>query len=374
MNNIKMEYHIEFLDYKNDDRELHLAEVIPFIYKDQINNARASDIDGEKIMILYDISIKFHEYLCHNFGIIYGILENDMVTICVIVNKKDSYLKYIKIINPIMTFLDLNTDILALITKILEFKDQLNLRLSCKIIKENITFHNYENSNLIQKLGKLIKDCTIVVNDIIPEKCIMKKICNIHNNEQDCRYTCYNDRHYFYSTNGIYSDVKGINLAKTINYKFSSYHNFKLLNKEYTMKTLIDNMDFVKSLQFLIDLLKFDVDLRDKSKSFTLKDKKLINQYDLSDHYHKTNDCYFKFNKDLKKFFDHSEWFLVVKNIICGNKDINSSLEELISNIIPIIDFGKKVDENYDHVKAKLIRCKRFYHNEGKLAAHYDDY
>jgi hypothetical protein len=160
--------------------------------------------------------------------------------------------------------------------------------------------------------------------------------------------------------------VKGINLAKSINYEFSSYRTFKLLNKEYTMKTLINDIDFVRSLQILIDLLKFDVDLREKNKSFTQKEKRLIKQHELSDHYHKTNDCYFKFNKDLKQFFDDSEWFLVVKNMICGNKDINSSLEELESNINPIIEFGKKVDENYDHVRIKLSRCKKYYHDDKK--------
>ena len=96
---------------------------------------------------------------------------------------------------------------------------------------------------------------------------------------------------------------------------------------------MLDNIDFIKSLEFLIDLLDFDESLRAQNKSFTLKDKKLMNQHALFDHYRKTNDCYFKFNKDLNQFFDNTEWFNVVKDIICGNKKLDYSLEALESNI-----------------------------------------
>lgn len=356
---------IEFLEYGNKE-PLPLAEVIPFIFKDEIMNARASDMDGDNIMILYDLSLKFHERLCNEVEVIYGIKKKNMVRICIIINKNNNYLKYIKIIKPIVTFLDLNNDILGLITQYLVFKDQLNLRDSCKILKENIVYHNYENSNFLSKLGSLIRDCSSLLNDRFPQKCTVSHICTVHDNKENCSYKCSNERNYFYSTNGIYSDLKVIKLYGTIKFEFLSYTNFKIFGIDYTFKELLDNINIIKSIELLMNLLRFDDMLRRNNKSFILKDKKLMKQHDLSDHYYKTNDCYFKFNKDLKKFFDDSEWFTIVKDIICGNRELCYSLEELDLNISPTLEFGKKVYENYDDIKKKLSRCKRFYHKIGR--------
>ena len=57
--------------------------------------------------------------------------------------------------------------------------------------------------------------------------------------------------------------------------------------------------------------------------------------------------------------------------MICGRRSIPYSFDELVSNITPILDFGKKVKENYEDVKTKLSRCKRFYHN-GKRSRTYE--
>jgi hypothetical protein len=151
---------------------------------------------------------------------------------------------------------------------------------------------------------------------------------------------------------------------KIFNFEFLSYSNFKILGIDYTFIELLDNIEVMKCLQFLLDLLNFDERLRRNNKSFTLKDKKLMKQHGLSNHYYKTNDCYFKFNKDLKQFFDDSEWFTIVKDIICGNRELNFSFNELEFNISPTLEFGKEVDENYDDIRKKLSRCKSFYHHD----------
>ncbi len=345
---------IEFINYK-DKEPLPLAEVIPFIFKDQVKNGRASDMDGHNIMILYELSLSFHEHICNNIGIIYGMRKKDMVTICIIVNKNNNYLKYCKIIEPITTFLDLNTDILGLISQYLEFKEQLNLRASCETIKKNIVYCNYENSNLLHKLGTLIKSCSLIIRERTPENFTIKSKCFFHDNEEICSYKCDYSRKYFYNSNGIYSDLKVTEIdSKVTNIEFLSYSNFKILGVYYTFKVLLDDIEILKSLQLLIDLLNFDEQLRNTSKNFTQKDKNLMKQHKLSNHYYKTNDCYFKYNKDLKQFFDNSEWVDVVKDIICGDKILKYSLKELEDNILPILDFGRKVEENYDEIKANL--------------------
>lgn len=367
---------IRFLEYQ-DEEPLPLAEVIPFIFKDQIKNARASDLDGEKIMILYDLSSKFHEYLCDEVGLIYGIAKKDMVTICVIINKDNNYLKYCKIVEPITSFLDLPSDILGLISQYLKFNEQLNLRRSCETIKQNIVYCNYENINFLFKLGKLIEGCSLILHKRNPEKYTIKRTCALHDEAETCDSDCYGKK--FIYNNGVYSKLTVTEYPFKNDYKFTSYSNFKILGVDYTFSQLLDNIELIKSLKILVDLLDFDERLRNISKSFTQKDKTLMKQHKLSNHYYKTVDCYFKFNKDLKKFFNFSEWFSIVNDIICGDQILQYSLDELEDNIRQILDFGREVEINYQEIKTDLSICKKRYHDKKKHPYNYnssssDDY
>jgi len=358
---------IKFLPYKGKEL-LTLADVIPFIFSKEIKNARGCNMDGDNIMILYDLSLEFHEHICNEIGIIYGIKEDDMVTISIIVNKNNTYLNYIKIIKPVTTFLDLNSDILSLINDYLNFADQLKLRITCKAIKKTMIYKHYENSKCLSKLGKLIKNCSSIVIDINNEWGKIDLICNFHDNKDECIYDCryLSIAYNLYSTNGIYSDLKvrEISSKSEFHYTFTSYTNFKILNIDYDFRELLDNIEIIKSLELLIKLLDFDNRLRRLSKSFSQKDKTLMNQHKLSRHFYKTNDCYFKFNKDLKKFFDNTEWFNKVKNIICGKIKLEYSYNYLKSNINEILDFGEKVNDNYEEIKGDLSQCKRKYHDK----------
>ena len=171
-------------------------------------------------MILYDLSQEFHEHLCKNVDLIYGVKEKDIVTICILVNTNNDYLKYckivtnrhsdfgiqedirssVKIVKPTTTFLDFNADVLGLISQRLEFKDQLNLRSLCKTIKKGIIYHNYENSNFLFKLGALIRSCLQISAAKTSEKCIIndKTYCIIHNNTKNCDYRCINTYVHIY--------------------------------------------------------------------------------------------------------------------------------------------------------------------------------
>lgn len=366
--------HIEFLEFK-DDKPLPLAEVVPFIFKDKITECVACESQGTMIMIQYRLPLDLHKHLCDNFSALYGIKKKNSVIICLLVNKNDSYLKYIKIIEPLKTFLDLNTDILGLICQNLNFKDQLNLRSLCQTLKENMVYCNYENSNFLSKVGELIKECSLILTDRSPDNCIAGTICGIHDNKENCSYRCrdLHTSYNFYSTHGIYSDLKLVNDQGILKIEYSSYLNFKILGVDYNFRELLENIELIKSLSLLINLLKFDESLRNTSKCFTQKDKTLMRQHKLSSHYYKTNDCYFKFNKDLKQFFDNSEWFDVVKDIICGDKTLEYSLDELKTNIDPILEFGRKVEENYDEIKSDLSIQKREYHNGKKSRTYYEN-
>ena len=266
-----------------------------------------------------------------------------------------------------MTFLDMDLDILGLISQQLQFKEQLNLRSSCQTINKNMVYHNYENCKFLNKVTLLVRDCSLILSDRSPEKF---KIYNssLHSSTENLQFK-------FYSTSGIYSDVR---LTSNIDTKesvlgFLSNESYIILGVSYTFRELINNVQIMKSLQFLIDLLNFDKNLRNTYKSFGCKDKGLMKQHKLASHYFKTNDCYFKFNKDLKQFFDDSEWFNVVKDIICGDRELVYSFGQLQSYITPIIKFGKKVEENYDEIKYDLSIRKRHYHN-GKRSRTYDEY
>lgn len=357
---------IQFLDYE-DKEPLPLAEVIPFIFKDKITDCVACKSQGNMVMIQYRLPLDFHKNLCENVGIIYGIKKKETVIICLLINENNNYLKYIKIIEQPKSFLDLNTDILGLITEFLEFKEQLILRTSCKTINKNMIYHNYENCNFLRKVLSLIKNCSLIISDRCPEKFELYKSCLFSASE--------NIEYQFYTTSSIYSDLK---LTITINNReeklsFLTNTPYIILGVSYTFGELINNIEIMKSLQFLVDLLDFDRNLRNKYKSFGCKDKGLMKQHKLASHYFKTNDCYIKFNKDLKQFFDDSEWFNVVKDIICGNRELTYSFKKLQIYITPIINFGEKVLENYEEIRHDLSVRKRYYHN-GKTSRTYNEY
>lgn len=357
---------IEFLELK-DDNPLPLAEVIPFIFKDKITKYKACQTQSNMVMIQYRLQLDFHKHICENVGIVYGMRKKETVTIYLLINKNNSYLKYIRIIEQPKTFLDLNVDILELISKQLQFKEQLNLRSSCQTINKNMVYHNYENCKFLNKVASLIKNCSLIVSDRCPEKFQVYKSSLFSSSEKT--------EHQFYTTSDIYSKVKLTIIINNREEKLSFLTNtsYIILGVSYTFTELINNIEIIKSLEFLVDLLDFDTRLRNTYKSFGCKDKGLMKQHKLASHYFKTNDCYFKFNKDLKQFFDDSEWFNVVKDIICTNKELTYSFKQLQSCITPIINFGKKVEENYDEIKHDLSIRKRHYHN-GKKSRTYNEY
>lgn len=362
---------IEFLEFK-DDNPLPLAEVIPFIFKDKITKCKACQSQSNMVMIQYRLPLDFHKHICENVGIIYGMRKKETVAISLLINKNNSYLKYIRIIEQPKNFLDLNVDILELISKQLQLKEQLKLRSSCQIINKNMLYHNYENCNFLCKVGLLIRKCSLLIRNTNPESCSIDTTCS-HDDIEKCDYRCHDISALCYNTYGIYSNLIVTRPEKEFYFEFLSYQKFIILGVTYTFRELIDNIEIIKSLQFLLELLDFDRDLRNKYKSFGCKDKGLMKQHRLASHYFKTNDCYIKFNKDLKQFFDNSEWFNVVKDIICGNRELTYSFKELQKYIIPIINFGEKVLENYEEIRHDLSIRKRHYHN-GKKSRTYDEY
>src|SRR5207253_11228412 len=70
--------------------------------------------------------------------------------------------------------------------------------------------------------------------------------------------------------------------------------------------------------------------------TLSLHDALPISSHEVRDnptHFHKTNDCYVKYNKDLRKIFNVSEWFKAVKDMICGTKSYPSRSEEHTSEL-----------------------------------------
>lgn len=92
-------------------------------------------------------------------------------------------------------FLDMNVDILGLISQQLQFKEQLNLRSSCRTINKNMVYHNYENCKFLNKVASLIRDCSLIISDRSPEKF---KVYNstLHSSSENLQFQ-------FYTTSGI---------------------------------------------------------------------------------------------------------------------------------------------------------------------------
>jgi hypothetical protein len=347
---------------------LSLVQIIPFLYKNNIKNARIKELDEIKIMIQYEISFEFHDFICKNMGIIYGTVYKNMSTISFFIKKSDKYLDYIKIkkIHKILqiNILSLDKDVFGIICQNLNFKEQLNLRVVCKGIKNKITYYNYNDSNMLNKLGRMLlyiygslyKEYKyMVVNEDIYDKNKLSAALLYRKYYYTSKDNMYNNIIYWFS----YSESPDI-------IEFKSYDKFVILGKEFTISELIDNIQRLMILDNLINLLKFDSELRFVNKSFTQKDLKLLNQHKLASHWYKTNDCYFKFNKDLKKFFNDTKWFIVVRDILYGNVKCNYTLSELEVNINPILEFGVKVEEHYEAIRSNLCKCKREFHNNGR--------
>jgi hypothetical protein len=126
---------------------------------------------------------------------------------------------------------------------------------------------------------------------------------------------------------------------------------------------MIENIESLMILDRLISLLEFDAVLVATKKSFKGKDKLLIsNDKDNNTHFHKTEDCYQKFNSDLKEILGASQWFTVVKDMICGQTKL-LSMDKLVA-VNNAVEFGNKVLENYDEVRSRLTQRKRAYFGE----------
>ena len=134
-----------------------------------------------------------------------------------------------------------------------------------------------------------------------------------------------------------------------------SHMSINIFNKKCNFKQIIENIGNLIILEKLFELLELDNKLTMTKNSFTKKDKyDYFLSGDVKDnpqHFYKTNNCYIKYNKDLRQIFGVSEWFKNAKDMLCNIKPL----------ICASIEFGKKVLTNYEKVRNVLHKCKKIY-------------
>lgn len=209
---------------------------------------------------------------------------------------------------------ELPLDIWVVITSFLPFNDQLKTRCLCKNIKDNVI----NTTPIIKKIELLSKEIKIFLQ--LP------------------------------------------NQLTTLDYYLEDVAKF-----HYSIFIMIN--DCIE-INLLFDLLKIDKMLRWNKKSFTQKDRKIMNDNNnnkyykigsrIHDHYDKTNSCYHKFNQKLNLVFNDKQWFLVVRKILIFEKFITIT-KEMTEEILDAIEFGKNINSNYDTIKMEISNCKRVY-------------
>jgi len=238
--------------------------------------------------------------------------------------------------------------IFPLIVEKMSFYEQLKLRSVCKTIKSKICCSNYKNTDFFLKIGRINSDC---INTIGYDKDTGTDIL------------------------GVYSKTweYGV-LASESNFTFAGKH-FNNINE------LIDKIEMLMVLEFLIELLELDKKLckirhhfRNKrvwqiveendehqyskyGETFYNENEKGIGKGNL-EHLKKTTDCFYKFNNHLKKTMGVERWFDYVKEVIKGEticfphmKEVDHDPGTIAGSTRNILAFGYKVLDNYEEVK-----------------------
>lgn len=371
-----------------DDKPLTLAQIIPFITP--VENLRAK-FDGRILWVSYDISEALHAELCQSGYVVYGTREKENMIHISLMSQEQWYWDFIQVVTPepivvSTTILDLVPDVVKLICLKLTFTDQLNLRLVCKGLYPLIYYYDFKNRDegTSSKDSKLMirvcRDITIKCYAIIwnryrvqhPKSYIWylpdeyKKLGECFSKEIKCSS---DKKHYWHYDHDYYSGCGN-----------PDHQYLVIFHQNWTLTNIMQNIEQLMIMDKLIKLLDFDKELTSKKNSFNDKDKRLMGEqsknykysYEIQGncaHFHKTNDCYIKYNKDLRRLFNVGEWFNVVKDMLTGLKPLITM--DKIVKIDEAIVFGQKVLENYCEVRKILSEVRRAYFDKHGHGRHY---
>ena len=346
-----------------------IAQALPFVMPNAIKNTQAK-FDNNILWVSYDIPVELHTELCQSGYVVYGTKEQEDFIHISLMSTDIWYYDMIQVIEHpyIPTLIDLPRDMYKLICSQLTFTEQLNLRLVCRETHTLIHYSdfeldlekpNFKSSKLMEKAGKIVAEC----HDLVI-----------------VRYTKwdgYGGRYMpnEYKTFGtLFSKYcKCAARCNAYNCGVPEHLTLILFGKTYYFKEIMNNIPQLITLEKLLYLLECDKELTDAKNSFTKKDKRLMSEHsrnhklsyetkENASHFHKTNDCYVKYNKDLRQIFDISEWFNRVKDMICGITPL-IGIDKFVA-IDEAIAFGQEVLKNYKKVRRILHLQKQEYHDK----------
>ncbi len=227
-----------------------------------------------------------------------------------------------------------NIDTLSNICKFSMFKDQLNLRCTCKFINKHITYHNYKFSNFLNKIGKIIVECGRELYIKYPEEISIREKCQIYIDDNSFSMV----EHKFLSNK--YSDLTETKDYFKSEYLLESYNKFIILSNHYTFKELMNNIDLI--------MILYNTDI------------KIMKKHDLCNYHNRNINYEHKLMKCIELTFG-DKWENDIKDIICGDTKLTYTLKQLDTNITKLSIMGNKIIKNCKDLKRKIERCEKFY-------------
>jgi hypothetical protein len=247
-----------------------------------------------------------------------------------------------------------NIDTLSNICKFSTFKDQLNVRCTCKFINNNITYHNYKYSNLLNKIGKIIAECGRELYVKYPEEISIREKCQIYIDDNSFSMV----DHKFLSNK--YSDLTETRDYFKSEYLLESCNKFIILSNYYTFKELMNNIDLIMIMRLLLYLLQLKFDVNFYNNHYYNTDIKIMKKYDLCNYHNRNLNHQHKLMKCIELTFGDN-WENDIKDIICCDTKLTYTLKQLKINITKLSNMGNKIIKNCKDLKRKIERCEKFY-------------
>lgn len=141
-----------------------------------------------------------------------------------------------------------------------------------------------------------------------------------------------------------------------------------ILGRVYQAEKIINAIPSLMGWEFLAKLLSLDEKLLETRRSFQKKHYVILKQNDgrwdtkgeLS-HLNKTNDCYKKYNNDLRKVCGNDHWFEIIKRLMSTNTNVGLIPYWYMTHLEKTYYFGQKILQHYNSIKEVIKTCKNRY-------------
>lgn len=330
-------------------RDISLEQALPFVHTEQIHNPTAH-IDNGLLWIKYQITPEFHREICETVDILYGVKENNMITIAFF--QHDHW--FLEHIQKKLNLCDVPNDVLEIIGKKIGWFNEKQLSETCKLLRCKMYHFGQGNYKIQRSIGSVLARC-IRISGIDQQTDKIGLYSGKVINDGECL-----------DNSKLGKNVIGLG---DVRYIYNSKTEFTILGKTYDLDGVIDNLKTLNTLGCLSQLVVLDKKLNDHRYYFlnTKKMQIITNNNDNGigkgnlTHLRRTNQCFKRFNEKLKSIFGE-RWFNVARDMISGKVDL-IDLDNFEEELRDARDFGEQILENYEEVKQTFSKSKREYHN-----------